>query len=85
MSFIRVKISEKEQRERLKKLKYLEYKISKEITIEDPITHKHLKFIFEGFKEGGNERGEPLLVVRYPYSYLFTLYHIDYLIIEGDE
>jgi len=81
MSFVKIRIPEKLVRERLKKLKYLEYKISKEITIKDPITHKHLKFIFEGFRKGGNERGEPLLVVRYPNSILFKTYHIDYLVI----
>jgi len=68
--------------EHLQKFKYLINKISKEVIIKDPISKKNKHFIFEGFKEGGNERGEFLLVVRYPYTRIFKTYHIDYLVIE---
>jgi len=72
----------KKLQKHLKKYNYLINKISKEITIKDPISKKNKRFIFEGFKEGGNERGELLLVVRYPYTRIFKIYHIDYLEVE---
>jgi len=74
---VRYKKSNKLYQERLKKYAYLENNISREITIRDPILNKKIKFIFEGYKIG-----EPILIVRYPGTRLFNLYHIDYLVME---
>jgi len=67
-----------------KKVGYLLANIGQEIEINDPITGGMKRFIFEGFEEGGNEKGEPLMVVRYPNSRIFKQYHIDYLLIEEE-
>jgi len=63
--------------ELIQKYQYLIDKVSKEITIKDPISNKKVRFIFEGFK-----KGEPLLVVRIPNTRFFKTYHIDYLVME---
>ena len=79
----RIKLGRREDIE--KKVGYLLANVGQEIKINDPITGGIKKFIFEGFEEGGNERGEPLMVVRYPNSRIFKQYHIDYLLLEEEE
>jgi len=37
-------------------------------------------FVFEGWKKGGNERGEPVAMLRHIGTRLFKTYHVDYIV-----
>jgi len=62
-----------------KRIAYILDKVGEEIKIKDPISGKMKRFIVEGFIERRNEREEPLMVVRYPYSRIFRIFRVDYV------